>query len=132
MLLICARQHSREDEPLALIVLPTICDALAHLLENKDDTTGKYGLTGKAPLQRGLSGAYTRANIRMAALGNVLRTLSSKDDSGYDEMLRRRMPRWLIGEEVGEERGARESKEYEVVFCRVDDGVSHLLYVRVV
>lgn len=41
-LLICSRHCPREDEPLALVVLPTICDALAHLLEHRDDTTGEH------------------------------------------------------------------------------------------
>ncbi|KAG9314489.1 hypothetical protein JVU11DRAFT_5286 [Chiua virens] len=38
-LLVCSRQYPREDEALALIVLPTICDALTRLLEFGDDTT---------------------------------------------------------------------------------------------
>ena len=46
VLLICSRHYSGEDEPLALIILPTICDALAHLLEHIDDTTGRRNIVG--------------------------------------------------------------------------------------
>ncbi|KAF8446093.1 hypothetical protein L210DRAFT_2954583 [Boletus edulis BED1] len=119
-LLICSRHYPREDEPLALIVLPTICDALAHLLEHKDDTTG----------------VYIWGNTRMSALCGLLRSLCSREDEdtvndGYGELLRRRLSstvRRVLGEMDGE---VREDGEYELVFCR-REGFSRLLYVKMV
>ncbi|KAH0838421.1 hypothetical protein J3R83DRAFT_6728 [Lanmaoa asiatica] len=118
-LLICSRHYLREDEPLALIVIPTICDALAHLLVHRDDTTG----------------VYTRANPRISALCSVLRSLGSREDSmcdGYGALLKRRLSstaRRVLQEMEGEPNGNGDRKgkrEYELVFCRLN-GFSHLL-----
>jgi len=123
-LLICSRHYPREDEPLALIVLPTICDALAHLLEHRDDTAG----------------VYNGASTRISALGSVLRSLGGGEDSmcdGYDALLRHRLSstaRRVLREMDGEQKtngleDAETRREYELVFCRLD-GCSRLLYVR--
>lgn len=51
-LLICSRHYPPEVEPLALAVLPTICDALVHLVGNRDDTTGTQHFVGRATFLR--------------------------------------------------------------------------------
>ncbi|KAF8559216.1 hypothetical protein OG21DRAFT_712038 [Imleria badia] len=124
-LLICSRHYPREDEPLALIVWPTICDALAYLLEHNDDTTA----------------AYTWANTRMSALGSVLRSLGSREDEDsicdeYGTLLKRRLSsaaRRMLQETGGEQKGngiedaARDRNE--LVICKLD-GFSRVLYIR--
>lgn len=91
----------------------------------------------------------------MSALGNILQSLDSREDSicdGYDAMLKRRVSSttrrvlrevcthksmglsvWLTMKQMdGEPKGnGEEKKEYELVFCRLD-GFSHVLYVTAV
>ncbi|KIJ68301.1 hypothetical protein HYDPIDRAFT_24595 [Hydnomerulius pinastri MD-312] len=41
ILLICSHHYVSDEEPLALIIAPTVCDALSHLFHHADDMTGK-------------------------------------------------------------------------------------------
>ncbi|KAF9229456.1 hypothetical protein BS17DRAFT_22191 [Gyrodon lividus] len=70
-LLVCSRHYLSGDEPLALIIIPTICDALSHLLKHNDDNTS----------------AYIWTNPRIPALRNVLQSLQRNDTSVNDEYL---------------------------------------------
>lgn len=139
-LLICSRHYSREDEPLALIVWPAICDALAHLLEHGDVAECLLG-----------------ANTRILALSSVLRSLGSGEDEGstcdeYGALLKRRLSStarrmlWevclrrfmnlsgllTVEQTDGEQKGNVEEdrkRKHELVICRLD-GFSRLLYIR--
>lgn len=102
-----------------------------------------------------LLGVHTSANMRILALGSVLRSLGGGEDLMCDRfgaLLKRRLssiarrvlrevcprdlmnlPAWLTVEQIDGERemNGETKREYELVFCRLD-GFSHLLYVTAV
>ncbi|KIK95377.1 hypothetical protein PAXRUDRAFT_387795 [Paxillus rubicundulus Ve08.2h10] len=131
MLLICSHRYHSDDEPLGLIIIPTICDALSHLLKHNDDNTS----------------AYIRTNPKLLALRNVLQSLRPNETSVNDRyftLLRRRLTSTAAGllrqMDSNYDGGAHvriaasaisenpSGPGHELMFCRLN-GTSHLLFV---
>ncbi|KIJ21622.1 hypothetical protein PAXINDRAFT_95165 [Paxillus involutus ATCC 200175] len=130
-LLICSHRYLSDDEPLGLIIIPTICDALSHLLKHNDDNTS----------------AYIRTNPKLLALRNVLQSLRSNETSVNDRyftLLKRSITstatRLLDQMDSNRDGGAHvriaastisenpSGPGHDLMFCRLN-GTSHLLFV---
>ncbi|KAH7883719.1 hypothetical protein F5I97DRAFT_1577545 [Phlebopus sp. FC_14] len=77
ILLICSYNYILDDEPLALVFCPTICDALSHLLGHCDDNIVSYILT----------------DPRTSALQSMLKCLQRQDliSGRYFTLLKHRL-----------------------------------------